>query len=115
MLVFAIYMVILSVALIFFPYRFTALFNMAPPDGLWIRLLGVILGILAFYYVMAVREENETFYRWTSLGRLVILPAVVVLVALGIAPPILLLLATWDTGCGIWTGLALRREQAAVG
>lgn len=29
--------------------------------------------------------------------------------------PILLLLATWDTGCGIWTGMALRREQAAGG
>jgi hypothetical protein len=115
MLVFAIYMVILSVTLTFFPYTFTALFRMPTPDGLWIRLLGVILGILAFYYLMAVREGNETFYRWSSLGRLVIFPAVAVLVALAIAPPVLLLLATWDTGCGIWTGLALRREQAAGG
>ncbi len=110
LLVFAIYLAILCVVFIVFPNNFAALFKLGSPDGLWIRLLGIILGILAFYYIMAVREADRSFYRWTFYGRLAVFPAFAVFVALGIAPPIVLLFGTWDTACGIWTGMALRRE-----
>ena len=112
MLIFAIYMAILCVVFTVFPSNFAGLFNLAPPDGLWIRIFGMVMGILAFYYLMAVREGDKSFYRWTFYGRLVVLPTFAVFVVLGIAPPIVLLFGAWDTGCGIWTGIALRREAA---
>ena len=112
MLVFAIYMAILCVAFIVFPNNFAALFRLGRPDGLWIRVLGMVLGILAFYYIMAVREGNRSFYRWAFYGRLAIFPTFAVFVVLGIAPPIVLLFGAWDTACGIWTGIALQRELA---
>ncbi len=112
MLVFAIYMAILCVVFIVFPDSFAALFSLGPPDGLWIRVFGMVLGILAFYYVMAVREGNRSFYRWTFYGRLAIFPTFAAFVVLGIAPPIVLLFGAWDSACGIWTGMALRREAA---
>ena len=55
MLVFAIYMAILGMALVFFPDALVAVFKLGQPDGLWIRVSGMLLGILAFYYLMAVR------------------------------------------------------------
>ena len=112
MLVFAVYMAILCIALVFFPGTLVALFRLGQLDGLWIRVCGMLLGILAFYYIMAVREDNRNFYRWTFYGRLVIFPTFVAFVILGIAPPIILLFGAWETGCGIWTGIALRSEEA---
>ena len=112
MLVFSVYMVILCVLTVVFPNNFTALFGLDRPDGLWVRVCGMLIGILAFYYIMAVREVNKSFYRWTVYGRLAVFPTLAVFVILGFGPPILLLFGAWDSGCGIWTGLALRREAS---
>ncbi len=110
MLVFAIYMAILSIAFVLIPAPFVTFFGFATPDPLWIRIFGVVLGILAFYYLMAIREQAFRFYYWTSLGRLALLPAFAVFVAAGIAPWIALLFGLFESGCAIWTGIALRRE-----
>jgi hypothetical protein len=93
-----------------FPRNFAALMNLAPSG--WTGIGYLACGHTAFYYLMAVREGDKSFYRWTFYGRLVVLPTFAVFVVLGIAPPIILLFGAWDTGCGIWTGIALRREAA---
>lgn len=110
MLVFAIYMAILGIAFVFVPVPFVTFFGFATPDPLWIRIFGVVIGVLAFYYAMAIREQAYRFYYWTSLGRLVLLPAYAVFVLLGIAPWITLAFGAFESGCAVWTGIALRRE-----
>lgn len=112
MLVFAVYMAVLCVAFLFFPAPFVMFFGFERPDPLWIRIFGLVLGILAFYYVMAIRERAMRFYYWTFLGRLALLPAYVVFVLAGIAPWIAIAFGIFETGCAIWTGIALRREGA---
>lgn len=112
MLVFAIYMAFLSIAFVLIPAPFVTFFGFATPDPLWIRIFGVVLGILAFYYAMAIREQAFRFYYWTSLGRLALLPAYAVFVLAGIAPWIALVFGAFESGCAIWTGIALRREGA---
>jgi hypothetical protein len=111
MLVFAVYMSILCVCFLLFPAPFVTFFGFAAPDPLWIRILGVVLGILAFYYVMAIREQAFRFYQWTFRARLVLFPAFLVFVLLDIAPPILIAFGAFETGCAVWTGLSLRRER----
>ena len=111
MLVFTLYMGILCIGFLLFPVRFVTFFGFETPDPLWIRIFGVVLGILVFYFVLAIRERQYRFYEWTFLGRLVLLPAFLVFVLLDFAPPILLAFGTFETGCGIWTGLALRHER----
>ncbi|MBW6469085.1 MAG: hypothetical protein K0B85_08020 [Coriobacteriia bacterium] len=112
MLVFAIYMALLSIAFVLAPAPFVTFLGFATPDPLWIRIFGVVLGILAFYYAMAIREQAFRFYYWTSLGRLALLPAYVLFVLVGIAPWIALVIGAFESGCAIWTGIALRREGA---
>jgi hypothetical protein len=111
MLVFAVYLGVLCVGFLLFPAPLVTFFGFAAPDPLWIRILGVVVGILTFFCLMAIREEAFQFYQWSSLSRLVLLPASLVFVLLDIAPPILIVFWTFETGCGIWTGLALRRER----
>ena len=113
MLVFAAYLAALAAAFIFFPNPFITMFGFEETSEVWIRILGYILGVLAFYFIMAVLENATSFYRWSVYARLATLPAFLAFILLGIAPPVLLLFGTIDTGCAVWTLLALKYEREA--
>lgn len=115
MAVFGMYMAALCPLLLFVPSWFIGLFGFAPVDDVWIRVLGMVLGLLTFYYLMAVREGLETFYQWTAYARMTIIFFFGAFVALDLAPPILLLFGAFESGCGLWTFFALRRERSATG
>ena len=108
--VFAGYMGILCVGFLAIPTPFVGLFGFPPPDPLWIRVFAIVLAILTFYYVMAIRERLYRFYRWTFIARLILFPSWVAFWLLGLAPPSIVAFGAFETGCAIWTGLALRRE-----
>jgi hypothetical protein len=111
MLLFAVYMTCLAIAFVFFPNPVITLLGFAPVTDVWIRVFGVVLGIMAFYYCMAVREEATNFYRWTVYGRLALLPVFGAFVGLGLGPPVMLGFGAFDSGCAMWTWLTLRRER----
>lgn len=113
MLVFAAYLFCLGLIFALIPNPVIALFGFPPTTEVWIRILGYVLGALAFYYFMAVRENNESFHRWSVYARLPILPTFAAFVFAGIGPPIILLFGTFDTGCAIWTWRALKNERQA--
>ena len=111
MLVFAAYLFCLGFIFVFIPNPVIALFGFPPTSEVWIRILGYILAALAFYYFMAVRENAENFYRWSVYARLPVLPTFAAFVLTGVGPPIILLFATFDTVCAIWTWRALKKQQ----
>ena len=110
MKVFAVYLSILSFLLLFWPSIFLDL-GFKDVSSPWVPTLGYVVGALAFYYFMAIRENAVNFYSWTTYARFPILFFFIALVSLGIAPPIMLLIGLIDTGCAIWTSLALKHEQ----
>ena len=109
MKVFAVYLATLSFLLILWPGVFLHLGfeNISDP---WVRTLGYVVGALAYFYFRAFRENAKNFYAWTVRARFPLFLFFAVLVALGKAPPIMILIGAFDTGCAIWTGLALKRE-----
>ena len=113
MIVFAIYLAGLSIAFMIFPNPVIALFGFPATDQVWIRVLGFILGVLAFFYIMACREGVTNFYRWTVYSRLTVMPVYILFILFGVAPPVVLLFAAVDLGGALWTGLALKAEAAA--
>lgn len=113
MVVFAVYLAALSVAFIFFPNPFITIFGFEETSEVWIRILGYILGVLAFYFIMAVLESATGFYRWSVYARLATLPAFLGFVLLGVAPPVLLLFSAVDAVCALWTLLALKHDCSA--
>jgi hypothetical protein len=60
------------------------------------------------YFVQASREGVTAFFRWTVWGRSIVVVAFVAFVALGMAPPVLILFAAIDAGGALWTALTLR-------
>lgn len=108
MLFFAFYLATLSLAFIFFPNPFITIFGFEETSEVWVRILGYVLGMLAFYFIMAVLDNATNFYRWSVYARLLTLPAFLIFVLFGIAPPVLTLFGVVDTPCALWTALALK-------
>jgi hypothetical protein len=114
MKVFAVYLSILSFLLLCWPSIFLLLGfdNVSNP---WVPTLGYIVGALAFFYFMAARENAKNVYAWTTYARFPLLLFFIALVASGKAPPIMLLVGLIDTGCAIWTSIALKHERLRQG
>jgi len=114
MLVFGIYLVILGVILLVIPNVMLTLFAYPTTTEVWIRVLGLVVAILGYYYIVAARSELTSFFEASVRGR----PAVIVcfsgLVVLSLAKPVLILFGAIDVLGAIWMGLALRSSHQRV-
>ena len=111
MAVFGVYISLLGSALMIIPNPIITLFGFEPVTDIWIRILGLILVILAYYFFMAIKEKAYNFYKWTAYGRFPIFFVFLAFVLLKLAPPVLLLFGAFDTSCAIWTAIALKKEH----
>jgi hypothetical protein len=108
---FAVYLAALGSGLLLVPGLVLPLFGFAPPLDFWVRLLGGLLLVFALYYALAARAGNRVFFRWTVWGRLPLIVLYTGLFLFAGAPLPLLLIGAFESGCGLWTHLALRHEE----
>jgi hypothetical protein len=106
------YLVVVASGFVLIPERVLPLVGFEPPRDVWVRVLGGILAILAGYYFAAARANDVRFARWTVWGRLPLLPFYGALVAFAGAEWPLIAVGVFESGCGVWTGWALRRERS---
>lgn len=115
--VFAGYLVLLGLTLLVAPNLLLTTFGIPPTSEVWIRIVGVLVLILAFYYAQTARREMTDFFRWTVPARSAVIVFFIVFVFLGWAKPVLILFGAIDLAGAIWTFMALRSsrglEQAA--
>jgi hypothetical protein len=111
--VFSIYLVILGAALIAAPDLVLAPFGIPHSPDVWIRVVGVLVACLGFYYGLAARFENVPFYRATVLGRAFVFVSFAAFVLLGLAPPALAFFGAVDLAGALWTALSLRSAASA--
>lgn len=102
------YLLGLGAVLLLAPNVLLGAFGMAPAGDVWIRVVGMLVGFLGFYYVRAAAAELTAFFRWTVPVRASVLAFFAAFVATGLAPPVLLLFAVIDAAAALWTWLALR-------
>ena len=77
----------------------------------WIRLLGMSAIVLGFYYITAGRHDLAVMARASLWGRLAMAAGFSALVALRIAPVLLLGIAGNELLGVLWTTLALRADE----
>jgi hypothetical protein len=85
------------------PNQVCRLLSMAPPQGAWIRIVGMLFLILAFYCWRAAREENIPFIRWTVYTRPTTILFLLWFVARGWIEPVVLIFGVVDVAATIWT------------
>ncbi|NWG17040.1 MAG: hypothetical protein HXY41_10425 [Chloroflexi bacterium] len=109
--VFSVYVILLGLALLVIPDVWLPLYGLPKAADVWVRVVGMLLVLLAFYYVQAARHEMMLFIRWTVYTRASVILFLGVFVLLGLAEPPVLLVGVIDLSGAIWTGIELRRVQ----
>jgi len=110
--VFSIYLYIMGFVLVVTPDTLVRIFKFPETDGLWIRVAGMLVIILAFYYSHAARAEIRPFFVWTVIARSSVLLFFIAFVIAGLAPPALILFGVIDFGAAMWTLFSIRSDAA---
>jgi len=109
--VFGIYMVVVGLALLVIPNVLLSLVAYPTTTEIWIRILGFVVIILGYYYLVAARYEVTPFYKASVYGRPAVIVCFTALVLLGLAQPVLIIFGLVDLLGAIWTGLALHSSR----
>lgn len=111
--VFSIYMFALGSMLVAAPNLLLSFFGIPETREVWIRVVGVLVLMIGYLDFMASRNELTAFINWTVRARLAVPVFFIAFVALGLAPPVLMLFAAIDAAAAIWTAVCLRADGSA--
>jgi hypothetical protein len=112
-LVFGVYLIFLGVTLIGVPDVLLAVFGFPATGEVWIRVVGMLVLCLAFYYIQAARRGLRDFLQWTVYVRVFVFLCLGAFALLQLARPPLALFGVVDLLGAIWTSLALRQPRSA--
>src|ERR1043165_5121362 len=103
LLVFGVYVAVLGLTLLLIPNVLLGLFGIPPTHEIWIRLNGMFIICLSFYYIQAARHDITSFIWWTVPGRAAVIVYFIAFVFLAGAPWQLLLFGLVDLVFALWT------------
>ncbi len=107
-LVFGVYLIGMGAGLLLMPDFVLGTLGFAPSNDIWVRVVGALALLLAFYYISASRSSVTAFMEWTVPGRIGIFLAFVLFVILGWVGPIMIGLGVVDLLGALWTRSALK-------
>jgi hypothetical protein len=105
---FGVYLLGLALALIAAPNMLLGVFGVPATQEIWIRVVGMLVGFLGFYYVRHGRGADRAFLEMTVQVRLSVPAFFLAFVLLAGAPWQLLLFAVFDLVGLAWTWTSLR-------
>ena len=111
--VFSIYLYLMGLVLVVAPNTLLRVFRVPETDEVWIRVVGMLVIILGFYYSHAARAGLTQFFAWTVIARSAVLLFFIAFVLADFAAPILILFGVIDFAAAMWTLIALRSERAS--
>lgn len=111
--VFSLYLFALGITLVAVPNALLSWFGMEETTEVWIRVVGMLVILLGFYYNGASRQDYTAFLHWTVYARFSVLAFFIAFVLLDLAPPILLFFGAIDSAAALWTLVALRRDEGS--
>jgi hypothetical protein len=109
---FGLYIALLGALLIFFPNVLLELVNVPPTDEVWIRLAGMLLLFMGFFYAQAGRSNLVPFFKWTLVTRGVAFFFVLGFWMGGFVSWVILAFWLGDFAGLLWTWLTLRAEKS---
>ena len=111
-LVFGIYLALLGLTLVFIPNTLLGLFGFPQTNEIWIRVAGVLILALSYYFIQAARSGTTGFFRSTIVVRVCVFLIFSSFALLRLVQPTIILLGVVDLAGATWTVLALRKETS---
>ncbi len=111
MFLFGWYVVFDGLFLIFAPQVALRLFGLAEDGAGWLRVLGMVVTFLGWYYVNLGKLGTTPFFRLTAVTRLSVPFVLGAFTLAGWIPAVVLVFAMGDFAGGLWTFLALIHED----
>jgi len=111
---FGMYLVVIGLLLLFFPKLPMTILNLdtgSEQSLAWIRILGMLVLIYAYYYIRLSRAEVTLFFRLTVHTRALVPVVFAILILAGVLKPILMLFALGDFLGALWTFLMFHRTR----
>jgi hypothetical protein len=106
---FGFYLYLVSITIVFFPNILLGAMGIPETNEVWIRVLGVLVGLIAFYYHRSGAKEISAFFPLTVPTRVVVLLSFILFVVLKLASPMLILFGVIDFAGAMWTLMALKK------
>lgn len=107
---FGLYMLGQGAILLLVPNLLLGIVGLPLASEVWVRVVGIAVTVLGFFYVMAARENFHPFFRWTLISRTFQLLAFIGLVVTDLTSPIVLAFAGIEFLSGVWTYFALKQS-----
>ncbi|HEY4612261.1 MAG TPA: hypothetical protein VII11_04705 [Bacteroidota bacterium] len=109
--IFGLYLAGLGIVLMVAPNFLLGLFGIPETNEVWIRIVGVLVLLLGYYYTNAARKGLTEFFKSTVVARASVIVFFTAFVLLGYAPVTLIVFGAVDLVGAIWTGATLRSAQ----
>jgi hypothetical protein len=106
---FGFYLYLVSFTLVFFPNILLRMLHIPETNEVWIRVLGVLVGLIGFYYQQSGAKNISAFFPLTIPTRVIVLVAFVLFAVFKMASPILIGFGAIDFAGAIWTMMALKK------
>lgn len=108
---FGIYELMIGCGLMIIPNTLLVIFGFHSSNEVWIRVIGALICIFAFYDFQAARNEMTDYFRWSVYARSSVILFFIIFVLSGFANPMLILFGTIDLLGAVWTAFALRKNS----
>ena len=105
--VFGIYSALVGIGFLFLPNKVLPMFKFPKTNEPWIRVMGTVVALVAFYYIIAAQNEIAAIFWASIIGRFAIFVSFVLLVVTKKAKPMLISFGVIDAAGAIWTFLTL--------
>ncbi|MCI0565750.1 hypothetical protein L0Y46_00975 [bacterium] len=109
--VFGIYLMLAGLGFVFLPNIILPLFGFAETAEIWIRVLGLLVFVLGYYFIHAARSHVRPFFEATIPARVTFASGLFLFVIILNAPPMLAAFAVIDLLGAAWTWWALKKER----
>ena len=107
-LAFGIYVIVAGLGFLVMPNTILGLLGVPSTEEPWIRIVGMVMVVIGYYYFQTGRNDVKEFFMWTVQGRVGVFVVLLLIYILGWGPWQVIIFGVVDLLGAAWTYLTSR-------